>query len=118
MVSFYPSLDLPANLLPRPLGDCRLRIWLLPGRPDSANRARYLCKSRGLTDFRAAKPPTPFGSRMGKNILGGEPGNIQPHPFGKKAKTGRSQLFPALAHEHGVQPFLERVQIDDIGGSV
>ena len=65
-----------------------------------------------------SRSQTPFALRMGKNVLGGETGKVEPHPLGQEAKTRRGQLLPPLARQHGVQPFLERVQINDVGGGL
>ena len=72
------------------------------------------------TEKSPANPPfwaaTVLG--MGENILGGKAREIEPNPVRQETKTRRGQLLAALPHQHGVQPLFERVQIEDVGGSV
>ncbi len=51
---------------------------------------------------------------MRENVVGGKAGEIEPHPIRQKAEAGGSQLFAALARQHGVEPVLERMEV---GGS-
>src|SRR5207302_2429057 len=55
---------------------------------------------------------------MGKDVLGGPAGEVEPYPVRQKAKTGRREFGAPLADEDGVELFLERVQVQHIGRRV
>jgi hypothetical protein len=55
---------------------------------------------------------------MGKDVLGGPAGEVEPYPVRQEAKAGRRQLRAPLADENGVELFPERVQVQHIGRGV
>src|SRR6516225_11396855 len=55
---------------------------------------------------------------MGKNILAGETGEVEPDPIRQEAKAGLRQLFAAFAGKHDVEARFERMEMDDVGGGV
>mgnify|MGYP001797807136 CR=1 FL=1 len=48
---------------------------------------------------------------MRKDILGRPAGQIQTRPIGQEAETGGRQFGAALARQHHVQPFAQRMQV-------
>ena len=57
-------------------------------------------------------------SGMGEDILARETGEVEPDPIRQEAKAGLRQLFAAFAGKHDIEPLLERMEMDDIGGGV
>ena len=55
---------------------------------------------------------------MGEYVLLGKAGEIQPHPIGQEAETGGGQLLAPFARQHGVEPLLERMQIEHVGRGI
>src|SRR5215471_2029634 len=68
----------------------------------------------------ADKLPNPYDSTvpqnlgMGKDVLGGPAGEVEPHPIRKEAKTGRREVGATLADEDRVELVLERVQVQHV----
>jgi len=55
---------------------------------------------------------------MGKNVLGCPAGEIKPHPVRQKAEAGGGEVLAPLTREHGIEPFLESVQVQHVGSGV
>src|ERR1700687_2215658 len=59
-----------------------------------------------------------FGSRMRKNILGVPALQVELRPRRQKFETGLRQFGAALAREHGIEPFAQRMQMQHVGGRI
>src|SRR5437016_9317038 len=92
-------------------------------------RARRLRRNQAvptgtLTDFRGIVAPKcgPSGARnrsgMGKYVLLGPAGEVEPDPVGQEAVAGGRQRLAPLAGQHAVQLGLERVQVQHVGGGI
>src|SRR6516164_9821622 len=55
---------------------------------------------------------------MGKDVLGGPAGEVEPYPVRQEAKTGRREFGAPLPDEDGVELFPERVQVQHVGRRV
>ena len=55
---------------------------------------------------------------MGEYVLAGKAGEIEPHPIGQEPEAGRGQRSTPFAGQHGVEPLLERMQIDHVGRGI
>src|SRR5262249_5924004 len=63
---------------------------------------------------KASEPAVPENLGMGKDVLGGPAGKVEPHPIRKEAKTGRREVRATLADEDRVELVLERVQVQHV----
>ena len=57
-------------------------------------------------------------SRMRKNVLGFPAGKIKFRPRRQKVETGLRKLGAALARQHRIQLFAQRMQMQHIGGGI
>ncbi len=55
---------------------------------------------------------------MRENVLGLPAAEIEPCPGGEEFETGFCKLGAAFAHQHGIEPFAQGVQMQDVGGGV
>src|SRR5262249_6859641 len=98
----------------------RSQIW--PGRGTGARpKDNGPGQKSGLIEGDSAdKLPNPYDSAapenlgMGKDVLGGPAGEVEPHPIRKEAKTGRREVRATLADEDRVELLLERVQVQHV----
>src|SRR5262247_1296868 len=98
----------------------RAQIW--PGRGTAARpQDNGPGRKSGLIEGDSAdKLPNPYDCMapenlgMGKDVLGGPAGEVEPHPIRKEAKTGRRELGAILADEDRVELLLERVQVQHV----
>src|SRR5262249_35859313 len=57
-------------------------------------------------------------SRMRKNVLGFPTGEIEFRPRRQKVEAGLRKLGAALARQHPIQLFAQRMQVQDVGGGI
>src|SRR3954470_9063373 len=86
--------------------------------PKSARRfSERSCANKKLEwDERSRKNRPALG--MGENILRRPAGEVQPYPVGEKAKASGREVGATLAREHGVEPFLQGMEMQDVGCGV